>query len=138
MRIVVDTNIIFSSLLAKSSELRDILIESNNQYYSPNFVFVELYKHKEKIQKYCKLSDIELYEYLNGILEKIHFITTDLISTESKQKAYNFCIDIDLKDTPFLALAIEIKAKLWTGDEKLKKELRKKGYDAFFEIEEDK
>lgn len=43
-------------------------------------------------------------------------------------------MDVDAKDTPFAALAIELDAPLWTGDKKLVLGLRKKGFDRFFEI----
>jgi predicted nucleic acid-binding protein len=37
--------------------------------------------------------------------------------------------DIDEDDTPFIALGIELNAKLWTGDKVLSKGLAKKGVD---------
>lgn len=132
MKVVVDTNKIFSSLIPKYSKTRDTLLESDIYFYSPNFVFVELFKHKEKLLKYCKLTEIEFYSYLNGIINNIHFIIPDYISIESRQIAYDLCYDIDLKDTPFVALAIDINAKLWSADKKLKKGLKKKGYNNFF------
>jgi len=44
------------------------------------------------------------------------------------------CKDIDESDTPFVALTIELKALLWTGDKKLKEGLKKKGFISFFEL----
>ncbi len=45
--VVVDTNLIFSALIPKASKIRDILFESNMTFFSPNFLIMEIYKHKD-------------------------------------------------------------------------------------------
>lgn len=92
----------------------------------------EIYKHKEKLLKSSKLTDSEFYLYFNGIIERIKFIPTDFISIESRQKAYDLCHDVDVKDTPFIALSIEFAILLWTGDKQLKDGLIQKGFHEFY------
>ena len=58
--------------------------------------------------------------YFNGIIERLKFVPTDFISIDSRQKAYDLCKNIDIKDTPFIALAIDLGLQIWTGDKKLK------------------
>lgn len=41
------------------------------------------------------------------------------------------------KDTPFVALALEMEAQLWTRDQELKDGLRRKGFDRFFDENEE-
>ncbi|MDO8952132.1 MAG: PIN domain-containing protein [Draconibacterium sp.] len=130
--VVVDTNLIFSSLIPKASKIREILFESNMTFYSPNFLITEIYKHKDKLLKSSKLTDLEFYLYFNGIIERIKFVPTDFIGKDSRQKAYDLCRDIDIKDTPFVALAIDLGIPIWTGDKKLKDGLRLKGYQNFY------
>ncbi|MCF8371978.1 MAG: hypothetical protein K9H64_10170 [Bacteroidales bacterium] len=130
---VVDTNQIFSALIPKASKIRDLLFDNGYKFYSPNFLISEIYKHKAKLLKNSKLTDDEFYLYFNGIIERIRFIPVDFIGVESRQKAYDLCKDVDLKDTPFVALAIELGIPLWTGDKKLKEGLKSKGFDNFFE-----
>ncbi len=132
--LVIDTNLVFSALIPKASEIREILFESNIRFYSPNILISEIYKHKDKLLKNSKLSESEFYLYFNGIIELIEFIPTNFIGFESRQKAYDLCRDVDIKDTPFLALSIELAIPLWTGDKKLKDGLRKKGYHNFYEF----
>jgi predicted nucleic acid-binding protein len=48
-------------------------------------------------------------------------------------EARRLCRGIDDKDTPFVALAIHLKARLWTEDEELKRGLRARGFERFFE-----
>ena len=131
---VIDTNLIFSALISSSSSIRDMLLEENIIYYAPNYIIAELIKHKEKMLKFSKLTEDEFYNYLNGIVEKVRFVHTDFISDESRQTAYDLCKDVDVKDTLFVALTIELGVPLWTGDKKLKNGLMRKGFEQFFEV----
>lgn len=108
------------------------MIESNTTFYAPNFLITEIYKHKDKILKNSKLTESEFYLLFNGIIESINFIPLDLIGLDSRQKAYDLCKDIDIKDTPFIALAIELNIPIWTGDKRLKDGLKLKGYQEFY------
>ncbi len=130
--VVVDTNLIFSALIPKASRIREILFESNMTFYSPNFLITEIYSHKDKLLKSSKLTEPEFYLYFNGIIERMTFIPTDFIGKESRKKAYDLCKNIDVKDTPFIALAIELGIPVWTGDKKLKDGLKLKGYQDFY------
>lgn len=129
--VVVDTNLIFSALIPKSSKIREILFDPNLTFYSPNYLISEIYKHKDKLIKNSKLTESEFYLYFNGITERINFVPIELIGLNSRQKAYNLCRNLDLKDTPFVALAIDLNIPLWTGDKKLKEGLKMKGYNNF-------
>jgi predicted nucleic acid-binding protein len=130
--VVVDTNLIFSALIPKASKIREIIFESNMSFYSPNFLITEIYTHKENLLKCSKLTESEFYLYFNGIIERVKFVPVDFISKESRQKAYLLCKDVDIKDTPFIALSIDLGIPLWTGDRKLKEGLRLKGFQNFY------
>lgn len=128
MKVVIDTNILFSALLVKESGLRDILLEKNWEFYAPNYLFVELFRYKEKIQKYGKLSELEMYDYFQSITSNIQFVKPDVVSIENRQRAYDLCKYVDIKDTVFVALCLELDAVLWTGDKKLKTSLVQNGF----------
>jgi predicted nucleic acid-binding protein len=49
-------------------------------------------------------------------------------------EAYRLCKDIDEKDVPFIALAIQLGCELWTYDEPIREGLKQKGFNHFFEI----
>jgi len=74
-RIVVDANILFSALLKKGNPYIKVLMNANCKFFGPTFVFIELFKHKEKIQKYSSLSEEELLELLGIVLDQIEFIS---------------------------------------------------------------
>lgn len=132
--VVIDTNLIFSALVSNASNIREVLFESNTTFCAPNFLIAEIFTHKDKLLKYTKLTESEFYLYFNGIIEQIKFIPTDFISIESRQKAYDLCKDVDLKDIPFIALSIELGIPIWTGDKKLKEGLKRKGFQNFYEL----
>ncbi len=48
-------------------------------------------------------------------------------------EAYRLCKDVDEKDVPFVALALELDCELWTADQPLKDGLITKGFNRFFE-----
>lgn len=131
--LVIDTNLVFSALIHKASQIRDILFESNINFYSPNILISEIFKYKDKLLKSSKLTESEFDIYFNGIIERIKFIPTDFIGLDSRQKAYDLCFDVDIKDTPFVALSIDLAIPFWTGDKKLKDVLKQKGFHNFYD-----
>ena len=134
--IIVDTNILFSALLGKNKKFRDtILSQENVNIHSSKYTIVELFKYKEKIQKYSNLNEDEILELLYNLLKKIHLFDEETLSDESLKKAFDLCNDIDKKDIPFVAVSIELDGLLWTGDKELKNGLKSKGFNSFFEIE---
>ena len=134
-KVVIDTNVVFSALMRDDSLILKVLLESSNIFFAPNFVFVELYKHKEKLTKLSKLSENDILNYLQMLVEHITFVGNETVCSENKAYAYTLCVEVDPKDTPFVALAIELNALLWTGDKRLKKHLLQKGFDNFFDAQ---
>ncbi|WP_262891499.1 PIN domain-containing protein [Cruoricaptor ignavus] len=54
----------------------------------------------------------------------MNLISEDLISLENWKRAHHLLKEIDEDDTPFLALALELNTKIWTGDKRLLTELQ--------------
>ena len=131
-RVVIDTNLIFSALLVDTSGIRETLLDESITFYAPNFIVVEIFKHQRKMLKLTKLNEVEFFTFFNRIVENVKFVPLSFISAESREKAYNLCLDVDLKDIPFVALSIELNAPLYTGDNKLKSGLSAKGFDNFY------
>lgn len=135
--IVPDSNIVFRALRSPNSSTRSVLLRDDCQFLTPNFLFAEIFKYKEKILLRSKASEEEVYAFLILLLRKIRFIPEDWVSLGSRIEAYRLCHDIDEKDTPFLALTLEMEAQFWTNDEILKSGLQKKGFRDFFNELED-
>ncbi len=127
MKLVVDTNIVFSALLKRESRELDILFTSMFKFFIPKVLFMELFRHKEKIVQISKLTEDEIYELLYRILEKMEIIDIENVPVKYRKEAYALTKDIDPSDALFIALAMFLDAKLWSGDKKLKDGLEKKG-----------
>lgn len=131
MKIVVDTNIIFSGLLSPNGTISDLLLNSSAkiEFYSPTFVLGELNDHREKLIKLSGFTKRELDFLQLTIFKKVDLIDLDSIKKSTFEKAYELTKDVDEFDTPFVALALELESPLWTGDKKLRNGLVKKGVD---------
>jgi predicted nucleic acid-binding protein len=136
MKIVVDTNIIFSALLKEDNRYARALIknEDDHDFYAVYFTIVELFKHKERIKQFSKLSEEDILEALYELLKYIHIINDNIISTPSWKEAMQLAHDADIKDVPNVALTIELAAQLWTNDNALKKGLKAKGFNDFIDL----
>ncbi len=132
--IVIDTNIVFKALRLQNSFVREILNQSQFHFYAPKFLLVEIFKHKEKILKNNTQLEDEFYEYLNLLLQRITFVNEEIVSIGNYVEAYRLCKDIDEKDVPFVALALELSCDLWTFDQPIIKGLKTKGFNSFFEV----
>ena len=132
--VVIDTNVVFKALRLKYSSIREVLNQGTYHFYAPKFLLVEIFKHKEKLLRNNKQPEDEFYEYLNLLLQRITFINEDIITIGNYLEAYRLCKDIDEKDVPFVALAIQLGCELWTYDEPIREGLTQKGFSHFFEI----
>jgi predicted nucleic acid-binding protein len=130
MKVVVDTNIVFSGILNANSRIGELLIKSKDyfSFYSVDNLKRELEKHKGKIIKIANYSEDEYFEARELAISKIKFIRDTLLPKDTLLEAETLLQDIDIDDTIFLALSIHFNAKLWTGDLELIKGLEKKGF----------
>ncbi len=134
MRVVVDANIAFRALAHGRGDLRTRLASPDGGiFFVPFFVIVELYKHKERIQRLSAFTDEAVLTVLHELCECLTFIREAETAVGIWVEAFRLTKDVDPKDTPYVALTLHLGAKLWTHDVELKKGLRAKGFDEFWE-----
>jgi predicted nucleic acid-binding protein len=138
MKVVVDTNIVFSAILNSHNWIGQILLYSGNttKFYSPKYLQVEIQNHIEKIRKISNLNDSEINELVQILYTKINFISDELIPKEMLKKADFLTKDVDFDDVMFVALSLHLECKLWTGDKSLIKGLNQKGFRNFISTQE--
>lgn len=131
--VVIDANILMSVLITKQGQVAATFIEAADRYrfISCHFLYVELFRHKEKLIKLSRLPETDFLDYLLGILNRIEFLSESLIPEEILQQARLLVQDIDPRDINYIALSIHTNAPLWTGDRKLVAGLNAKGFDQF-------
>lgn len=132
--VVVDANILFSALLRSESRFAQTILGSNHPFFICESTIVEFFKHKEKIVRLSKLEEDEIVRLLYMLLRRLTVVKENLIAPSIRQQAYEWCQDIDVSDTPFVALTVHLDGLLWTGDKTLKKGLREKDFDRLFKL----
>lgn len=133
IKIIIDSNLIFAALRTKHNHIRETLERDDMVFFAPNFLIVEIFKYKQLIVSKSKETEEEVYELLAIILQKIRFVNEEVISLGNIIHAHRLCNDIDEKDTPFVALTLELEGKFWTRDKPIKEGLKAKGFNEFFE-----
>lgn len=135
---IVDTNIIFSALLNKESKISQIILNSKNifTFYTPKFTLEELANHKLKILKITKYSENQYNELFKLFMTEFILIDEDLIPNAFYEDAFQLCKNIDEDDLFFVAFAKYYNSKLWTGDKKLIKGLKKQNFNLLIETNE--
>ncbi|MES2328004.1 MAG: putative toxin-antitoxin system toxin component, PIN family [Bacteroidota bacterium] len=138
MRVVIDTNIVFSAILNTNSKISKIILQPKSKLnlYSTKQLELELKAHWNKLKKISKYSELELHAVATLITSKIKFIDVELIPGVLYTKAEKLTIDVDIDDTEFVALTEHVRGKLWTGDKELVKGLKRKKWDKLTSTDE--
>ena len=124
----MDTNIVFSATHTSKSLTRQHLLTVPIHFITCNFLFFEIFRHKERIFKNSRASEEEIYDYLEKVLSRLHFFNEELIGIENHFRAYHLCKDIDIKDTAYVAVPLQFGFSLVTRDKPLHTGLRRKGF----------
>ncbi len=82
MKIIIDTNILISTLMSSSGIIGTFLLKDFQEYekFSYYMIYIELFDKKEKILKYTKIPEKELLELLYLVLKRMEFINENQIS----------------------------------------------------------
>lgn len=132
-KVVIDSNLIFAAVRTKHNKVREVLDRDDLEFFAPNFLIVEIFKYKQLIVEKSKESEDDVYGLLSLILRKIRFFNEEAISLGNIIHAHRLCNDIDEKDTPFVALTLELEGYFWTRDKVVRDGLKQKGFNDFFE-----
>ena len=104
MRIVIDSNILFSALI-KDSITRKIILEYNGYFLFPSFIFEEMEEHKKELLDKSGLKIGEFNNLLELILKKVEIVPNEILK-KYKQKALEIVKNIDVTDALFVACAL--------------------------------
>ena len=132
--VIVDANIAFKCLHSGRGDLRERIGPGGHpQFFSPRFLFVELFKHKERLERASGLAETDLLAGLHTLLSQLEFVNEANIPVGTWVEAYRLCRGTDENDTAYVALTLHTDGRFWTEDNELKVSLRARGFDRFFE-----
>lgn len=114
MRLVVDANILISALIA-DSKTRELIIDLDHEFYSPDFLKTEIRKHKNELLEKSGLKESDFRSLMILLLERINVVPIEEYE-EKLARSKEVMRKIDLKDAPFLACALAKNAKIWSDD----------------------
>ncbi len=131
MIVVVDTNIVFSTILRANGSVSKVFfsIPSFAKFCAPDFLVAELQEHRAKLLKHSGLSEIEYEISKTSVFSQIDFIDVNTIPENFLKEAVRLTSAIDYKDFQFVALALFLDALLWSGDRKLTYGLRRRKFN---------
>jgi predicted nucleic acid-binding protein len=130
LKIVVDSNIVFSGILNPQSNIAQILMNGSKyfEFYTINQLSDEIFEHKEKIIKISKMEFTDFMFLYNQISKRIKFVDEIFIPIKIKESWLNNEAPIDKDDLGFVSLSMFLGCHLWTGDKKLINALNKIGF----------
>ncbi|MGB3588926.1 MAG: PIN domain-containing protein [Tunicatimonas sp.] len=138
MKIVVDTNVVFSGMLNTDSRIANSILRPKTTftYYSTDQLRAEIDNHSVKLMSLAGYTEHEFRRVLELFVRKIRFVDRQIIPDHFYTDALALTEDIDIDDTEFVALAMYLDGRLWSGDKTLKKGLIKKGWNRFISVDE--
>ena len=121
MLLVVDTNIIVSSLI-KGSVTREILLSADILFVVPEWVHIEVKKHQELIAQKAGINQDELIQFTEEIFQVVQTIPFSKYKSQIDE-GVNIIGDVDKDDAPFIAIALALDADgIWTNDKDFEKQ----------------
>ena len=138
MKIIVDANIVFSAILNTNSKIADLLLNSKGffDFIAPDYLLTETKKYHNKISLLSKMTITEVQDIENKITKPILFLSGIHVPELYWIKAEQLVLDIDPKDTPYVAFSMFFKTKIWSGDKVLRNGLILKGFKKVLTTEE--
>jgi predicted nucleic acid-binding protein len=90
------------------------------QLFTPQLLFVELFKYKERLIRASGLPEEDLLAGLHTLLSQLTFIHEADIPIGIWFEAFRRCKETDANDAPYIALTLCMKGRFWTEDQALK------------------
>ena len=120
MKFVIDTNILFSAMVKKSIT-RKIILSDVFELYVPEYLFEEINKHKDLILRKAKISDRDFIALLTLFQKHMKIVKKEFYQ-DKIPIAEEVMKEIDITDSPFLALALALNCLIWSNDGHFKKQ----------------
>jgi predicted nucleic acid-binding protein len=133
-RIIVDTNKILAAAL-KQGKIRTILYQAPIKPLTPPYILEEAEKHVEELSKKAHINP-EAFLYL---LRKLVQDTTETLKPNIKYEktAREIASKFDLDDWPFIALALQEDAPIWTNDKEMLRDAVRDDWGRYVAVDTD-
>jgi predicted nucleic acid-binding protein len=121
MKIVIDSNVLFSALI-KDAITRKIILEYDYLFLFPYYIFDEFENHRLYLIEKSNIEVEEFNELLELILSRVTIVSSEVLQ-KHKTKAIELAKNIDKNDAIFFACALAYPGSaIWSDDKALKKQ----------------
>jgi len=117
MELVVDANVIISSLIFPAGKTSEILFSDKLKLYAPEYLLEEIDRYKKEISEKSRLSIEEINVLLSLISLNLELVPFSEFE-EFIENASKICPDPN--DREYFALSLKLKCPLWSNDRRLK------------------
>ena len=116
MDLVIDANILFAALI-RDGLTSEMLFK--HTLFAPEFIFDEFRKYKDEIKEKTHRTEAEFEELFELFERNVILVPKEEIEPflEKGEK-----ISPDLKDAPYIALALKQNCAVWSNDKQLRKQ----------------
>jgi putative PIN family toxin of toxin-antitoxin system len=126
MKIVIDSNILFSALISPRGSNAKLVFLGELELFAPQDIFTELREHEQELKEKVAISEEEFELLILLFSSRISLVNySEWLS--HLNEADEFCPDKD--DIAFFALCLAKEIPLWSNDKKLKKQNAVKVYN---------
>ena len=123
MKLIVDTNVLISALVKKST-VRGLLLNPLFEFYVPEHCIEEIERHVGEISERSGLSVENVFLLLGVLLASVQVVPAEEVVKKYKE-AEKIMGKIDRDDVPFIALALSFPNDgIWTEDKHFLKQSR--------------
>lgn len=130
MVVIVDANIIISALINPHGDIAKMLLSEwkSLDFLIPEYAIQETLAQKNKLSKQFNVSDLLFDSFLKALNDVALIYSQEFISEKDFELSKSMVQKIDPKDAIYVVFSLALDALIWTGDLKLCKALRKKGF----------
>ncbi len=125
MDLIVDANVIFAALIQEGKNY-ELLFRREFHLFTPDFIIIEIEKHKEEILAKTKRSSAEFEQVLEILKRRIALIPMEELVPFVEQAE---TLTPDPDDMAYFALALKLNCSLWSNDKALKQQNKIKVYN---------
>lgn len=114
MKLVVDTNVLLSALIANSAT-RTLLFSIDDPLVAPEGLKRELDRHDQLVREKSGLDDTELDALTSRLFSHVEFVPHPELEA-NREEAADALADVDSDDVIFLATALSVDGAVWSDD----------------------
>ena len=130
MTVIIDANIIISALINPNGKEAVFILNYSDKvdFVAPDLIYKEVVSKKSKILKSSHHTEETLQTSLELITNNISVFSVSKYDPSILKVARELTSGIDENDVQYIALTILLEGLFWTGDLRLLRGLKRKGF----------